>query len=765
MRALLRGDELPAKLEELRRPLVSVIDELATEVGSSFDDSATSALRQRLLTDGSQTLAIMGQRGSGKSTLLAAVSTELDRHDRHLVMPIMRPDLFSETDSVITTFLAELWDAIALRTRHELTSTPEADLGEYAEAIRLLTEAARGFAVARTTTAALEHGTDSPMDFAEDFLTVSRSGVRLTLQLRQLAKELCVPSDSSSEARLIVVPIDDPDLTRHNIIDILTDMQILGSVPGIVPLTCFSPDDLNTAWVTARRRLLADAPEKHLQFLLARQMEKVFPYRFRFEIEPLAATQRADFTPIAGTMPLREKLSALKAKVESVSNASWAIDEALTVTEQTFGLPNALPDNARTLVQLWETLDSSELPASEQSSTEMLHLTLRRFLNIMSERAGARLGKATSALVQIGPPLAEAPSKRTAHADFGSFPFFTSASEPEFDPTESSIAYIHLRSLHQVQAVTPLAKKPSRGGDYSAEDYLTGEELASLLVLQEIVLGTGLFEATGNRLFVGRDEWRFLQHVYLANQPTDDVFLLLPEASTLSEVLRSASLWNDLTTLTESAQTETIMATCIVAACLTVQRDQELRRVNDYDKAFDQACEMYKYCLGRAGSTPKAFIEWFERDLPLQWHSALLGVERIRTLASRHQEIAKQRASSNYAEDIDSSLFDVRLRTLLDGLEQPDGEDTRFTWVAGYFELASALGSDQVDRLSRLYPRWLRDSAGVRAGAITVGTVTRVPARARAAPFPTPEGTELLTAGLAALKRARSSARTEFRSH
>lgn len=757
-RALLRGDPLPAKLEELRTPMLAILDELVDELVASRGDEVELELRERLLGDGSQTVAIMGQRGSGKSTLLAAVTAELLRKRRHLVLPIMRPDQFGEADSVITTFLAQLWDLICL----------DAELGDDArvrdggESIKLLADVARGSAMAKTTKAALEQGTESPNDFADDFVTVSRSGVRLVSQLRRLAAQLCYFGDERNETRLIVVPIDDPDLARHNIIEILTDLQILSAIPGIVPLTCFSPEDLNGAWLDARQHLLPEATEKHLQFLLSRQMEKAFPYRFRFEIEPVAPLQRAAFIPIAESVSLHEKLTVLRREVEAAGNIIWPFDESTTISEQRFGLRNPLPDNARTLVQLWESLDAIDTDGGQVDS-ELIHLTIRRVLMVLTERIAARLGPRASSIVQAGPPLESLPSVRAMGVDLSMFNFFPRRSTTELEIGEPSLSVFRLRQIQELRIALP-SEEGQSPQKYKPEDYLTAEDAAALLAVQEIALGSGLFDVRGGNVYLGYQDWRFLQTVEIANQATDDVFLLLPNAQTLSEVLRVASLWNSLATLASKMDTEALLATTISAACLTIERDAELELCQGYDAAFEQAAEIYSACLARRGSTSHAFVQWFERDLPLQWHSVFLGSERIRSLAARHEKLRNQPLRLEYPDQVDTSLFEARLRYLLDSLGAEAGEgEARHSWIAGYFEVASAFGSGQLDQLSAMYPSWQRDSAGVRAGAATtVGLQPSPSSRLRAAPFPTPEGTELQAAGLVALKRARRAARTEL---
>jgi hypothetical protein len=101
---------------------------------------------------------------------------------------------------------------------------------------------------------------------------------------------------------------------------------------------------------------------------------------------------------------------------------------------------------------------------------------------------------------------------------------------------------------------------------------------------------------------------------------------------------------------------------------------------------------------------------------------------------------------------------------LLDALEAPDESDiSHHSWPAGYFDLASAVGSEHLDRLSRLYSRWQRDSTGVHAGSAMVGALTKLRSKAMLAPYETPEGTQMVAAGIAALRQARTQARASLR--
>lgn len=755
MRNLLEGGPLPPKLDELRRPLIAAIHELADDLAKAppIDETAKDLLR----SDGSQAMAIMGERGSGKSSLLAGASGALHQEGRHLVMPIMSPELFAETDSVITTFLAELWEQLKPQPEPQADAEAAPPAIGTERAMKLLASAARGFAIARTTTAALEHGTDSPSDFAEDFLTVSRSGVRLVSKLRALTQELCFQPPHPDGPRLIIVPIDDPDLAPGSIVNMLTDIQILGSVPGIVPLTCFSPGDLNEAWIAARSKLSPSIGEERLHFLLARQLEKVFPYRCRFEIEPIPPSERTQFVPIGEKGDLREKLEALRAKAEAISHTTWPIDTALCSDGQRRNVSNPLPDNARSLVQLWEALDALGT-APDEANPEMLHLTLRRILHIISERLAARLGKTTSQLVYIGPPTDDT-VRRTLTPDLAGSKLLITASGDLGMDDEQSIAQFALRPLYRIRV-----KIAESGSDKNAQE-LDAAGVSAVLVIQEIAFGSGFYDVTTDPIFLGPDEWRFLQGVWLANQATDNTFLLLPHATTLSEVLRAATLWNQLVELCRDCPTEAVLATCVRAACLTVEPDAELELETSYSDAFEQACETYIRCRGEVGNTSDAFVGWFEQSLPFQWHSALFSREDIRGFAKTHQELrSKPVENENRERSPVTVFFDVRLGVILDALEAADESDIgRHSWPAGYFDLASAFGSEHLSRLGRLYPRWQRDSTGVHAGAATVGAVAKVHSKAVLAPYETPEGTQMVASGVAALRQARARARTRLR--
>jgi hypothetical protein len=565
---------------------------------------------------------------------------------------------------------------------------------------------------------------------------------------------------------LIIVPIDDPDLAHGSVVDMLNAIQILGSVPGIVPLTCFSPGDLNGAWITARRKMDSTLSDERLWFLLARHLEKVFPYRCRFEIEAIAPHERTQFVPIGGKGTLQRKLKTLRAEAEKISAAAWPIDEALCQDSQRHNLPNPLPDNARTLVQLWEALDALEA-APEESKEQLLHLTLKRATHILGEQLAAQLGKTISQMVHIGPPPVDGEAKRLMTCELEVSNLFVSAegSGPSM-PEELSIAEISLRPLYRVR-IAPSSDSASRSSD-SEPNALDAAGTSAVLAIQEIALGSGLYDIMGTTVYLGRDEWRFLQTVWLANQPTDNAFLLLPNATTLSELHRCIGLWNTLTDLSKGMPTQELLATTVHAACLIRDPEAPLEPRADYAEEFDRACEAYLKCRAEKSYTSGAFVRWFEEELPMQWHSALISRGQIRRFTDRHRELRSESIEGDRHEQGQrqvASFFDTRINLLLDALEAQDDTDiSQHSWPAGYFELASAFGSQHLPRLSHLYTRWQRDLTGVHAGSATIGAIAEVGSKAVLAPYETPEGTQLVAAGIAALQRERAQARSRFRS-
>jgi hypothetical protein len=783
--AILRGASAPTQLQHLQEAMIYQIRSLRREISNAYRNDKFPHLQEHLFADSPTTLVIMGERGTGKSTLLVSLIAELMREGIDLVLPIMRPELFGDNDSVVSSFLASLWGRLSPPIAEGIEAsavgtlgTERADAGDIrvnTEILRLLAETARAQATSSTTLAALENATDGPVDFAQDSISVSRSRVRLSRQITRLTKELCLPGGGQSD-RLIIVPIDDPDLAPSHVRQILKDLRVLGSVPGIVPVACLCSGDLAAAWNNDAEARWGQVDARRAAHNFEQEILKIFPFRSRFILEPPTARQRLAFAPVTRTDSLAVKIRELRSAVETSQGVKWPVDEALTYAIPKFGIPNPLPDNPRSLLQLWESLDT--LTTSGTSVPWTTIITLRRMLDLLSERVRTWSAPSRkSSLYEIGGEFTgdDGPDRQFRHEitiSLDNFRLGISASgsfEPESpDPARSHsprtepLGNILLRPLHAVRAsmIRPRTSPAGAGSqiarnEASELDDLPPSEIASLLAIQEVAHGSGAFRVYGDTLFLGQAEWRFLQKVTLGRLATDDIFVLMPEATTLAEILRAATLWNELVKHSkETISTDQLLATAISAACAFAECETSLYRPVDYETALKSATRVYLQNRGLFNSTSSAFCDWYERDLPFQWHTAFFNGERIRAFSSRHHETVTGRAVSSETAMEPVVAFDARLKRIVDGIDEPHVAEER-CWVSGYFDVAATLGSRWLSELGALDTRWRDRCTSLHAGTVTGGLISKGSGMRRMAPYPTPKGQELLEAALDMLRRQR----------
>jgi len=132
----------------------------------------------------------------------------------------------------------------------------------------------------------------------------------------------------------------------------------------------------------------------------------------------------------------------------------------------------------------------------------------------------------------------------------------------------------------------------------------------------------------------------------------------------------------------------------------------------------------------------------------------------VRRYIDEHMDRCRKSAATSPEEDA-LDLFDARIRALTDDINDESDAQER-AWLAGYFDLAAAWGSEHAGRLAELHRHWQRRTTAQRAGATALGPAPRAVQRRRMAPYETPEGQELLDAALAVLRRAKSKAMTDL---
>jgi hypothetical protein len=757
--ALLRDGRLFPALEVHRRPILDVVDELRASVPGHYLAEPESAFERHLLADGSSSLLIMGDRGSGKSSLLVSVCAALLEENADVVLPIMRPDLFGESDSVISSFLASLWSVVA-----EGTSPGQERSEADRQLLGLLTDTARSYAASQTPAAALQHGTDSLVDFAEDTVSVSRSRTRLVGQVRRVAQSVCLPNGPEQQARVIVVPIDDPDLEPEMLGDVLRDLRVLGSIPGVVPISCLYREDLVAAWVGRHDLGRPASSERHRHHLFERALDKQFPYRLRFEVLPVSAAARPAFVPLGETRTLGEQLTLLRARLEAWSGTSWPIDEALTCDAPEIDLPSPLPANPRSLVQLWNTIDAV---VTARDDAEAVMTALRRLLDLLSEpiRLALRLpvGARFYQLGAVGDGSRQSIAFRLDQVRVGvSSSTGLDDAQPPLQELDSPapLGDIRLRPILRVTGSQAIeVDRGDRWDESPQRERLRRESLSALFAFQEIVYGGGAFDvedATPD--MIGNDEWSWLQRVQVADLSTDDHFVLLPGAKTLSEIVRSVELWNDLSQRSATgADTREMLTGAVVAATRIVHGGGLPVELPSYQDALADAFETFVRVRDASTSGAKAYKDWFELLLPQQWHSAFFSVDELRSHCARHQD-----AIAAFTGELDplatdlrvttKDIVDARLGRTLDSIHD-DETQQRYCWIAGYFELAASIGSRHVERLGELHAQWRERASTIRAGGTLAGSVvTRRSGVRRFAPYPSPEGQELLRRALELLR-------------
>jgi hypothetical protein len=745
--AVLQG-ESPEHLTEHREAILELIDSIRESVPEQMANQELIKLRQYLFADAPSTVTILGERGSGKTTLMFAVCGELMRRNVDLVLPPLHPELFSANESVISAFLASLW---AIFVDYDDADRKEA-LGDDqvdTDLIRLLADSARSHAASQTSREALAHATDSTIDFAEDAVAISRSSARLPGQVGELARRICLPAEGPP--RLMIVPVDDPDLAPGKVRSILRDLRVLGSIPGVVPIASFCRADLADAWTLDHP---ASSESGRQAFLYEREMEKLFPYRSRFEIQPFAAGDRVSFAPVGENEPLREKLGNLDRAL-----GGTRLSEAFTRTDPLYRLPNPLPQNPRTLVQLWSMLDQIDSRHGEIRPA-VIDQALRSLCALLSEPLRVNLGlDPGDDYYELGIRDTEDDSDRTEIAVnlhgteiYGRFLTQLNNANPG-----QSIAQLGFRGLGGITAA-----KPDPDSTDGRRRELPAIAASALLAFQEVTLGSNRFHVIGSGTRLDRNDWLSAQEVTIAGMATDDYFFTLPEAATLSEIFEVGAAWQGLVEMAErGARNDELLCAAVVASLGPMGGAPE-HAPQTYTQAIEAATDLYEQAKERDDRSSARFRSWYEFDLPMHWHSALLEAEVLHHCFATYLEAAEDALK----RDVDSlhksprALIDVRFERILSVITD-DEDRARHCWIAGYFELADALGSSHLQEISTLGPFWRSRTNTLRAGSQVAETLTLAPGADRFAPYVTDEGLDLFMQARDLLRRRRVSATRE----
>jgi hypothetical protein len=681
-------------------------------------------------------VAIMGDRGTGKTTLLNAVCVTLQEEaDEYIVLPIMRPESFGYHDTVISTFLASLYRWVA------------ADATERSFAIEDITRVSRIYASSRTPVRALE-ASHNPIDFAEDSLSVSRSSVSFLAELAELLRR--ITSQPLSGRRLIVVPIDDPDLAPELLGTILRDVRTLGSMPGIVPLLCFSTADMQLELLAERRKRYDWLPNSVLNRQIERELDKVFPHKYRYELRPLTVFERAIFVPPGRRGTLGRLVGLFSDSLSGLIDADVDLGAWLRASGYLPGLTSPLPANPRLLVQVWESLNpSNPLPGTRM---QVASIIIQRLISLIERPLVLELSEDFSddsrplVITEVTDAQGSVVALEAQMAPNNNLRLIISRSKP-FLNTRSGETAVQTSRLSGITGDVRRKGTDERVG-------LSKEAVSAHLALQELAVQLTPMSEQRRLTYLGEDDWRFLQDIRLSGHQTANISFLAPPATTFSDVCDLSDIWNSLVDLNLPIYDFHTYAKAHIALALAYLDSQRALRAQgfeqfEYVELFELALSRYKEVRSRRSGRQDAYCTWFEDHLPLQWHTSLLTEEVIETLAERHlatvmEGFADSRRAGRRRDDF-LVYFDRAMRIAL--RESDAGTPT---YLGGYSKVARILGSSYADRFDTVADEWRMHLLGERAGDVIVGA-SDDPSTSSFAEEATEEGKRLLERAMKAL--------------
>ncbi|GAB3300894.1 hypothetical protein GCM10027451_03540 [Geodermatophilus aquaeductus] len=687
-------------------------------------------------------VAINGDRGTGKTTLLSAACAALaDRADDYLVLPAMRPELFGSRDTVLSSFLASLQRSLSAGQQQVSVET-----------LTAIARAARTYAMSRTPERALETSA-SPVDYAEDALSVARSSVALSDELHALMSEVVKPPDAP--VRLVIVPIDDPDLAPELITTILADIRTLASIPGVVPVACFSMADLQLELLAKRRQRYDWLPAGTLSRQIEKELDKVFPYKYRFDLRPLSVYERAAFRPAGERDSLAALLQDFSDALGQLTGSQLHFEQWLRAPRYMRGLTSPLPNNPRSLVQLWETLSPGARIAG--SRTQVALTLMQRIIRLVERPLLDDLG----ALLATDRETVELVEEATSGGEDSLLQAHLT--------TRAAVSLIVARQRPLEQAGAPatsvqMARLTGIYADVRVDDRdrtrLAQEALSAFLALQELALAVTPRRDQPYLSYLGEDDWRFLQTTRLAGQSASSSFFLAPPGFTFSDICLLADLWNSMVDLQIDAADIDTIARAHLALGMAFRRG--LNRLSRssfdkqrYDELYEMASRQYRDAVDSSASRDDAYCVWFENFVPLHWHTAFVSEQLAVMRARRHRATlgaaSDMRAASIRSGDQQLEFFDRAIRPALD----PD-RGAAPTWLGGLYPVARELGSRYADRLAAVWPEWQRLLVTDQAAEAVVFPLTvesNPSSRNRFAKEESERGRALLERGLEVLRQ------------
>ena len=285
-------------------------------------------------------------------------------------MPITRPESFRATDSLISVFVAGLGSAI--HSQLEDAESPRAVEPNRKErtgkAALLLQKAMKNAALAGPRSIeVLNRSSDSLSQYAMDAVGLISYTDALLPSLRELIVEVRSILGKDPGCR-IIVPLDDADLVPHRTIEILTDLRILSSLPGVVPIVCLDTEDLqHHLEANLQREYGPNLNPTHVATLANQQFTKTIRPSNTVSTPYLRYKKRLDFCPLGDHGTLQSILVDIIEVLEPEKMRAQHVKEWLTHGAEPSSLnpvrgASWLPSTPRDLENIWRV--SSQLASS-----------------------------------------------------------------------------------------------------------------------------------------------------------------------------------------------------------------------------------------------------------------------------------------------------------------------------------------------------------------------------------------------------------------
>lgn len=397
---------MPSLIPEPHATYARQIDKMIAREGLSLRDQISkdaglsSAYATRLVEDPS-IVCVAGERGSGKTTVLATAAAALSKAG-HVVIPPVRPEYFPPSGSLIPMAVAHLQTTVRSDWLDQDSGIdPDTSLRLFRAVDRTLRQA-NLFSYGNPTSSSLradEQAADRSLAASadSDFLD---NWQQLTAEVRTMAGKR-----QRAKTPLIVLPVDDPDLTPGALSQILRDLRLLTSVDGVVGIACLDLAEVESVLSDAYVGSYHSPPDRLLAARVVQaQIAKAFPDDRLVTIHGLDSEQKLSFRALDLPLPTIEELCNAHSMPKP-----FEADTLASVLRMPDGSPSfyntALPANPRDLRALAYRLSRADPDSTKNGSWAALELCRSAVNNGLKQS-----GLTEDSLWPSGPPFAVLPS-------------------------------------------------------------------------------------------------------------------------------------------------------------------------------------------------------------------------------------------------------------------------------------------------------------------------------------------------------------------